>query len=178
MNFFQKMKGSGQSPPAVSPLEIGLSWLGGFLGISLIGLINNFVVGAQENVLMLASFGASAVLLFGAPKSPLAQPRNLVGGHIMAAFIGVAVSRILISQPWLASALAVATAIAVMHLTRTLHPPAGATALNAVIGGAKVHQLGFVYPIVPVAVGVLILLVVALVFNNIPRNRRYPEFWI
>ncbi|MFA6222778.1 MAG: HPP family protein [Desulfomonilaceae bacterium] len=65
-----------------------------------------------------------------------------------------------------------------MHLTRTLHPPAGATALNAVIGGAKVHQLGFVYPILPVALGAFILLAVALVFNNIPRNRRYPEFWI
>lgn len=178
MNFLEKMKGAGQSPPSVSPLEIGLSWFGALLGIGMIGLVNNFVMGAQENVLMIASFGASAVLLYGAPKSPLAQPRNLIGGHIMAAFIGVAVCRILMSQPWFAAALAVSTAIAVMHLTRTLHPPAGATALNAVIGGAKVHQLGFIYPILPVALGAFILLAVALVFNNIPRNRRYPEFWI
>jgi CBS-domain-containing membrane protein len=143
-----------------------------------VGFINYFILEGSENALMIASFGASAVLLYGAPKSPLAQPRNLVGGHILSAFIGVAFCKIFIAQPWFAATLGVSTAIAVMHLTRTLHPPAGATALNAIIGGAKVHQLGFLYPFAPVAAGVMVLLAVALVFNNIPKNRRYPEFWI
>jgi len=65
-----------------------------------------------------------------------------------------------------------------MHLTRTLHPPAGATALMAVIGDRDIHALGFLYPITPVALGAVMLLLVGLLFNNIPKNRRYPEFWL
>jgi CBS-domain-containing membrane protein len=72
----------------------------------------------------------------------------------------------------------VATAIAVMHLTKTLHPPGGATALIAVIGSDKIHALGYFYMVVPVGIGALIMLTVALLVNNIPKNRRYPHFWI
>lgn len=82
------------------------------------------------------------------------------------------------AQLWLASSVAVATAIALMHLTKTLHPPAGATALIAIIGDDKIHSLGFTYAVLPVGIGVMILLLVALLFNNIARNRRYPEFWV
>ena len=78
---------------------------------------------------------------------------------------------------WLASSLAVSTAIAIMHATKTLHPPGGATALIAVIGRNKIHNLGFLYAVVPVGVGVVIMLIVALIVNNIPKNRRYPEYW-
>ncbi|MGC8659075.1 MAG: HPP family protein [Desulfomonilaceae bacterium] len=178
MKYLDKMKGVSQSPPAVSRAEVLWSWVGSFLGIAAIGIINYFYMGSQENALMIASFAASAVLLFGAPKSPLAQPRNLVGGHLLAAFIGVAFCKIFITQPALAASLAVSTSIAVMHLTRTLHPPAGATALNAVIGGPKVHALGFTYPFIPVALGVAVMLAVAVLFNNAPKTRRYPEFWL
>ena len=80
-------------------------------------------------------------------------------------------------MPWLAPAVAVATAIAVMHAPRTLHPPGGATALIAVIGSPEIHHLGFWYVLVPATLGPLILLVVALLINNIPRSRRYPEIW-
>ena len=79
---------------------------------------------------------------------------------------------------WLAGAVAVATAIAVMHLTKTLHPPGGATALIAVIGSDEIHNLGYLYALVPAGLGALIMLVVALLINNIPKNRRYPDFWI
>ena len=178
MKFLDQMKGVSQSPPPVSAIEICLSWLGAFLGVGLVGLVNNLIVGADDNVLMITSFGASAGPLYGAPKSPLAQPRNLVGGHLLAAFIGVAIYKAFFFQLWFASALTVATTIAVMHLTRTLHPPAGATGLFAVIGGPNIHQMGFFYPIFPVATGVAILLAVALVFNNLSKNRRYPQFWI
>lgn len=178
MKFLEKIKGVSQSPPPVSVREIFLSWLGAFLGVGMVGLINNLMVGAEDNILMITSFGASSVLLYGAPKSPLAQPRNLVGGHLLAAFIGVAIYKAFFFELWFASALTVATAVAVMHLTRTLHPPAGATALFAVIGGPSIHQMGFFYPIFPVAIGVVILLAVALVFNNLSKNRRYPQFWV
>jgi CBS-domain-containing membrane protein len=127
---------------------------------------------------MLGSFGASAVLIYGAIKSPLAQPRNLVGGHVLSGFIGVACYQLFPSYTWMAAALAVATALALMHLTKTLHPPGGATALIAVIGGEKVHSLGFLYPIMPAGLGAVIMLAVALLVNNIPNSRKYPEYWI
>jgi CBS-domain-containing membrane protein len=128
-------------------------------------------------MMIIGSFGASAVLIYGAIRSPLAQPRNLIGGHVLSALVGVAAFQMLGGIPWLASATAVSTAIALMHLTKTLHPPGGATALIAVIGGDAVHQLGYLYVLVPAGLGALILLVVALLVNNLAPNRRYPEFW-
>ena len=117
------------------------------------------------------------MLLYGAVRGPLAQPRNLMGGHVLSAFIGVTAHQLLGSTPWLAAAVAVSLAIAIMHLTRTLHPPGGATALIAVIGGDSVHQLGYLYVLVPAALGALVMLVIALLVNNIPKTRKYPEFW-
>jgi CBS-domain-containing membrane protein len=128
-------------------------------------------------VMIIGSFGASAVLVYGAIRSPLAQPRNLIGGHVLSAIIGVASFKLLGNQLWLASAVSVATAIFVMHATKTLHPPGGATALIAVIGGQKIHDLGFLYALVPAGAGAVIMLIVALLINNIPKNRRYPEYW-
>jgi len=116
--------------------------------------------------------------LSAAPRSPLAQPRNLVAGHVLSAIVGVACWKLLHPYPWLAAAVAVATAIALMHATRTLHPPGGATALIAVIGSPDVHALGFLYVLVPCTLAPLVLLAVALVVNNIPRFRRYPEYWL
>ena len=100
-------------------------------------------------VMIIGSFGASAVLVYGAVRSPLAQPRNLMGGHMISAVIGVASYQFLHAHLWLAAAVAVATAIAVMHGTKTLHPPGGATSLIAVIGSDKIHTLGYLYVWVP-----------------------------
>lgn len=158
--------------------EICWSWLGAFLGIAAVASIHYNLIAQTDLVMVIGSFGASAVLIYGAIKSPLAQPRNLVGGHIISAVIGVACYKLFGGQMWLASALAVATAIAVMHATKTLHPPGGATALIAVIGSTKVHELGFFYAVVPVGVGVIIMLIVALLVNNIPKKRSYPEYWL
>ena len=178
MNYFQKMKGTTKSPPVAGLFEICWSWLGAFLGIAAVSSIHYNLLAQTDLVMVIGSFGASAVLIYGAIKSPLAQPRNLVGGHIISAIIGVACYKIFGGQMWLASSLAVATAIAVMHATKTLHPPGGATALIAVIGSTKVHDLGFFYAVVPVGVGVFIMLIVALLVNNIPKNRSYPEYWL
>ncbi len=178
MNYFSKMKGTTKSPPGVSIGEIVWSWFGAFIGIGAVALVQAHVFDGTDLMLMIGSFGASAVLVYGAIKSPLAQPRNLVGGHFLSALVGVAAFKIFQGQPVLAAATAVATAIAVMLATKTLHPPGGATALIAVIGGEKVHALGFLYAVIPAAAGAAILLIVALLFNNIPKNRRYPEFWL
>ncbi|MCA1960185.1 MAG: HPP family protein [Desulfomonile sp.] len=171
------MKGSTKSPPRVSGTEVLLAWLGSFVGIAAVAFISEKVVQASGVVLVIGSFGASAVLIYGAIKSPLAQPRNLVGGHLLSAVIGVAAFKLFHGIPWLAASIGVATAIAVMHVTKTLHPPGGATALIAVVGGDAIHSLGFTYVLVPVGAGVAIMLLVALIFNNIPKHRRYPEFW-
>jgi CBS-domain-containing membrane protein len=142
-----------------------------------VAVVNDGFLEKTDLVLIIGSFGASAVLIYGAIKSPLAQPRNLIGGHIISACIGVSVWKLLFFQPWLAAALAVSVSVAVMHLTKTLHPPGGATALIAVIGGPKIHALGYFYVLMPVAAGVLLMLAVALLVNNLAPRRRYPEYW-
>jgi len=177
-DYLRKMGGTTRgSPPRVSDEEIAWSWIGAFLGIAAAGLASQAFFEGLDLTLMIGSLGASAVLVYGAPRSPLAQPRNLIGGHVLSAIVGVACWKLLHQYPWLAAALAVATAIAIMHATRTLHPPGGATALIAVIGSREVHDLGFLFVLVPCTLGPLVLLAVALVVNNIPGSRRYPEIW-
>jgi len=122
--------------------------------------------------LLIGSFGASAVLLFGAAESPLAQPRNLVGGHLFSSLVAVALVAVCGSGP-LAISLAVGLSILVMYLTRTIHPPGGATALIGVQGHA-----GPFFVLVPVLAGALILLLVALFTNNVVHHRQYPKNWL
>jgi len=119
----------------------------------------------------------SAVLIYAAIKSPLAQPRNLLGGHTISAIIGVTAYQ-QIHNTWLAAALAVSLAIAAMHATKTLHPPGGATALIAFTGSTKIHNLGYLYTLIPAAAGATIMLIIALMVNNLAKNRSYPEYWI
>lgn len=175
--FLSKLTGPSQSPPRVGWGEIFWSWLGSFLGIAAVAVLHYHSCQGTGNILIIGSFGASAVLLYGASKSPLAQPRNLLGGHIISALIGVTMLKLCGPLVWLAAALAVSLSIAVMHATKTLHPPGGATALIAVISGPPVQKLGYWYVLVPVAAGALIMLLVALLVNNLAPNRRYPEFW-
>jgi CBS-domain-containing membrane protein len=176
--YILKMKGSTKSPPGVGIGEIAWSFLGSMLGIGLCGYLSSQYFEPRDLTLIIGSFGASAVLLYAAIKSPLAQPRNLVGGHILSALIGVACFQLYGTTIWIASALAVSLAIVAMLATKTLHPPGGATALIAVIGGAKVHSLGFFYVLLPAGAGAVILLVVALLVNNLSQNRKYPEYWL
>lgn len=178
MIFLQKMRGNGQSPPRVSLVEVCWSWIGSFIGIAAVALLHYKLVDQNGLLMLIGSFGASAVLIYGAIRSPLAQPRNLLGGHILSAVIGVTAFQWLGGETWLAAAAAVSTSIALMHLTSTLHPPGGATALIAVIGGESVHNLGYLYVLMPAALGAGVMLVVALIVNNIPKTRKYPEFWL
>lgn len=177
-NYFTKMLGVTKSPPMDHLSEIIWSWIGAFLGIFAVSYLNYNIINGTDLVMVIGSFGASAVLIYGAIKSPLAQPRNLIGGHVISALIGVTCFQLLPTEMWLASSIAVATAIAAMQMTKTLHPPGGATALIAVIGSTKIHSLGYLYVLIPVGLGAFIMLIIALLVNNIPKNRRYPEFWI
>lgn len=158
----------------IEPVDHLWTFIGTFIAIASIGLLQQVGFTQQDNVFLIGSFGASCVLLFGATQSPLAQPRNLVGGHLLASIIGVAIHKLIPDQLWLSSALAVSLSIVVMQMTKTMHPPAGATALIANIGSEKITQLGFKYTLTPVMSGVVMLLVIALVVNNIPAKRSYP----
>lgn len=161
--------------PSISKTQILWSWIGAFTGIALVSILSHYVLAGTGLTLVIGSFGASAVLIYGAVDSPLAQPRNLIGGHILSALVGVAACQIFSEQLWLAAPMAVATAIAVMQLTDTLHPPGGATALIAVIGGENIHQLGYSYALLPVAAGAFIMLGVALIVNWMAPGRTYPK---
>jgi len=175
--YLSKMKGSTKSPPGVGAGELLWSWIGAVLGIGACGWLSSRYFEPKDLTLLIGSFGASAVLVYGAVKSPLAQPRNLIGGHVISGLVGVACWQVFGATLWVASALAVSLAIVAMLATKTLHPPGGATALIAVIGGPKIHSLGFLYAFIPVGAGALVLLLVALLVNNLSQNRKYPEYW-
>lgn len=151
------------------------SFLGAFIGIGLIAFLQSFYLLKEENIFLIGSFGATSVLIYGAINSPLSQPRNLIGGHVISAVIGVTIMKIVPDIIWLTAPLAVSLSIVVMQVTKTLHPPGGATALIAVIGSETIQELGYLYVLTPVLSGTLILFVVALIFNNITKHRRYPK---
>lgn len=151
------------------------SFLGAFFGIGIIAFLQSQQISEIENVFLIGSFGASSVLIYGAVNSPLAQPRNLIGGHVLSALVGVTVFKFLPEILWLNASVAVASSIVVMQITKTMHPPGGATALIAVLPSDKIQDLGYWYALSPVLSGALILLIVALIFNNIPKGRKYPH---
>lgn len=151
------------------------SFTGAFIGIGLIAFFQSFILTKEENIFLIGSFGASSVLVYGAIQSPLAQPRNLILGNLISAFMGVMVAQTLPDIIWITAPLAVSLSIICMQMTKALHPPGGATALIAVIGSEKIQELGFWYVLTPVLTGSLILFFVALVFNNITKHRKYPN---
>lgn len=151
------------------------SFIGASVGIGLIAYLQTTFLTKEENIFLIGSFGASSVLIYGNIQSPLAQPRNLVGGHLVSALVGVTIAKIFPDTIYLTAPLAVGFSIVLMQYTKTLHPPGGATALIAIIGSEKIKTLGYLYVISPVLTGSLILFVTALIFNNITPNRKYPS---
>ncbi len=166
----------GIEPNSTSHLEKWLSAVGAFLGIAAVSWISHWYLSGQGALLMVASMGASAVLLFAVPHGALSQPWPLVGGHLISAFIGIGCYQLL-GDSLVAPALAVGLAVGAMHYLRCIHPPGGATALTAVIGGEAVHSLGFDLMVFPVAINVGAILLVAIVFNSPFKWRRYPSYF-
>jgi CBS domain-containing membrane protein len=151
-----------------------LACLGALVGIALTGLVCGYLFGDGPHLpLIVAPIGASAVLLFAVPASPLAQPWSIVGGNTISALVGVLVVRF-VHDSIVATGLAVSLAIAAMSLTRSLHPPGGAAALTAVLGGPVVAGWGLLFPLVPVALNSFILVAVGIAFHKLSR-RNYPH---
>ncbi len=172
-NLLQKLKTTLGIENSVSTAEVLASTLGGFVGIFLISIISFHFTGASGAALIVPSMGASAVLVFAVPHGKLSRPWALFGGHLVSAFIGVACYQ-LVPDLFLAAGLAVGLAIGAMHLLNCIHPPGGATALAAVIGGSAVNALGFEYILIPVLLNTVIIFCTAVVFNSFFPWRRYP----
>ncbi len=172
MSIFQQLN------PSLAPTSLrerGRAAGGALLGIALTGLVSTLALGNNGLAapLLVAPMGASAVLLFAAPASPLAQPWSILGGNVVAALIGVTCA-LFIPQPLLAAALAVGLAIAAMLVLNCLHPPSGAVALTAVLGGSAIHSSGYWFVLTPVALNSVLLLALAIVYNNL-TGHRYPH---
>jgi len=171
---FQVFRDFLPRPMAVSGKERIRACCGTLIGVFLTGIVSRLILGPDAGLPMLIGpLGASAVLTFALPSSPLAQPWSVLGGNVVSALVGVACAR-WIGDPALAAAVAVASAIGAMFALRCLHPPGGAIALTAVLGGPAIQAAGFGFAFSPVAINSLLLLAVALAFNNATRHR-YPH---
>jgi CBS-domain-containing membrane protein len=168
MNLFEKWRaGGGVCPPAAPRKEILLGGAGGLIAIAFVALLT----AVSGHPLVLGSFGASCVLLFGFPESPFAQPRNVIGGHVLSSFIGLACLALFGAQGW-SMALAVGLSISLMMATRTVHPPAGS---NPVI--IMLSAPAWIFLLTPTLLGATALVGVALFFNNLAAGKTWPRYW-
>jgi len=158
----------------MSNKEIFISVIGAFIAMLLASFFSNNILKADDMPMVLASTGASAVLIFGIPHSTVSHPWPIVGGHVISAFIGVSAYYAL-ENPVVAAATATCLSMLAMHFTRSMHPPGGATAVTAVIGGATVHELGYYFVIVPVFFNSIILLSVAMAAATFREKNPFIE---
>jgi len=161
----------------VSEREHWISAAGGLIGMLAVWWISALLLDSQGAVLVATSMGSTAVMLFAAPHGPMSQPWPLIGGHLVSALAGVACVQWLGSEHMMTAPLAVGLSIAAMYSLRCLHPPGGATALGAVLGGESVHALGYLYVLSPILLNSLVILAVAVAFNYPFAWRRYPQCW-
>lgn len=169
MSYFQKFKGVSEPlPPAPSLKQIGFVWLGAFLAATIVGFLAYYT----KQPLVLGSFGASIFVLFILPDSPFAQPRNVIGGHFVSTLVGLVFLHY-ISPDWWSMALSLATALSLMQLLKVPHPPAGSNPFIVFLVGANWEFL-----FTPTLIGASLLVLVALFYNNLSKERSYPKYWI
>ncbi|MCG8614435.1 MAG: HPP family protein [Pseudomonadales bacterium] len=163
----------GIEPNTTSHLEKLLSALGGGLGVAFVYLSAQELHSQLSSILLIASIGATAVLVFAIPHGPLSQPWPVIGGHLVSAVMGVTCYKVL-GPPLIAASAAVMLAIAAMYYLRCLHPPGGATALMAVLGGDYIHAQGYRFVLDPVLSNVIVICATAVLFNGLIKWRNYP----
>lgn len=168
MNYFQKFVGKKQQIDQQQNIkEIVFSSIGGFLAICAVGFLSS----STNFLLVMGSFGASCVLIFGYPASPFSQPKNVIFGHFISTLIGL-ICLHFVGDFWWSMALALSLCIFFMILTSTVHPPAGSNPIIVFLLGSNWDYLFF-----PTLFGAIILVIVALIFNNIHTKRLYPVYW-
>jgi len=175
--------GNGNLAPVPSLQVMVSTFIGSFLGIGTAALLHFLLLTNDGYSSLIGSFGATAVLLYACPESPLAQPWNCFVGHFLSAIVGITVSVIHISccdresTLWLAATIAVTVSITVMQVTRSIHPPGGATALLAVTANRTDVWSGYLWVFLPTVTGAVVLLIVAVLVNNAFPARQFPQHW-
>ena len=159
---------TSKAPARPSSLQILTGFVGGLLSISILV----FMTGHYSVPLIMAPFGATCVLLYALPESPLAQPRSVIGGHLLSTFVGLAVFH-LIGHGFWETGLAVGLAIGLMQFTRTIHAPAGADPIVVFLAG----DLGWSFLLAPVFLDSVILVAIAFIVNNIGAVKNWPKYW-
>ncbi|ALC82561.1 hypothetical protein AM592_13980 [Bacillus gobiensis] len=165
--YLSKMKTKERTPMKALPENAVMGFLGGFLTIFVLMALSKF----SGNTWIMAPFGASCVLAFSAWNVPFSQPRNIIGGHMISTLVGLIILSTIGDSLW-AVALAVGLAIALMVITKTTHPPAGADPLVVILSKSQWSFLWF-----PSLFGALATVVIALIINNLHKERKYPTFW-
>jgi CBS-domain-containing membrane protein len=172
-NLLTKLKGDHAAlPPTFSSKAILLAWLGAFIAIASITLLSN----QFSYLLILGSFGASCVVLFAYPDAPFSQPRNVILGHYLSSLTGL-IFISLFGVAWWVLAVAVASAIALMMLTRTVHPPAGSNPVIIWLMAASHVDLSWQFLLFPTLIGAVVITLVSLIYNNLTREGNYPKYW-
>lgn len=173
MKLLEKLQGERAALPApFTTKAIGLAWLGAFIAIAVVAILTQRL----EHMLILGSFGASSVILFAYPDAPFAQPRNTIGGHFLSSLVGLTVVYFL-GVTWWTLAIAVATAVALMMVTRTVHPPAGSNPVIVWLLAGSHTGLGWDFLLFPTLFGAIAITIVALIYNNVTREGSYPKYW-
>ncbi len=168
MAYLAKLKGLSQPLPGKTNIgKIAFSWMGGFIAITCLAMLGIF----SQHLLLMGSFGASCFILFALPNTPFAQPRNVIGGHFISSLVGLIFFHLL-GPDWWSMALALATCVACMQLFRVSHPPAGS---NPIIVFLSAPQWDFL--LTPTLLGACTLVIVALFYNNLPKQQTYPLYW-
>lgn len=165
--YFGKMTGGASLPASPKTSTIFICGLGASIAIAALSLLTNHA----DAPFLMAPFGASCFLAFAVPDSPLAQPRNIIFGHLISTAVGLLILSIF-GAGWWAMALAVGLAVMLMQLTKTGHAPAGADPLVVLL-----IQPDWWFLIFPVLAGASVLALVAVIFNNLRRDISYPKYW-
>lgn len=175
INFFKRWRGRGQPLPEAYPLKsVILSSI--TAGLVIAGLF--FLTEKADRLLIMGSFAASSLIVFGLPESPFAQPRNVIGGHCIGSAMGL-VAFTFLSSHWWAAAVAVAFTMAMMKLTRTVHPPATSNPLVIFIAYQlnPQHKPTWEFIIFPTLIGACLITLVALFKHNLRRSQSWPLYW-
>lgn len=154
-----------------STVVVAITAMAAFVALAFLAYLDQTL----SNPYLVASFGATAVLIYGAPKAPFSKPKNVFFGHLFSAIIGISVAFVLIQTgnyddwKWAGIGLAGCVAIVVMMLTGTIHPPGGATAITCVMSGFGSIE----YLFVPIMFGVVVMMVIAYCANY--ARKRFSE---
>lgn len=185
--YFEKFQGQHEATPTMMAWdEFLVAFCGSFISMAVLALVqfNAFFphLGSDRYTMIIGSFGASCGLVYSAIASPLAQPRNAIGGHTVSAFLGVVIAQIFAHTGtnllWLQCALSVSIAVTAMNALKCLHPPAAGTALIAVLPSLTVQPINWLYIGLPVCTGAVILVIIGIVVDNLSPRRQYPKFYI